>query len=55
MTADVQIWLDNPTQNFGWILIGNEVDANSSKRFETRETADPLLRPSLTIKYVPPE
>src|SRR5512134_2027039 len=24
MIADVQAWLDNPSTNFGWIVIGNE-------------------------------
>ena len=37
MVADVQSWLDNPAQNYGWILIGNETQIETAKRFATRE------------------
>ncbi|HKQ49007.1 MAG TPA: DNRLRE domain-containing protein [Phycisphaerae bacterium] len=53
LVADVQSFLDNPSGNFGWILLGNENEASSSKRFATREAADPALRPILTIEFVP--
>ena len=49
MVADVQGWLDNPASNFGWLLLGNESVAGSTKRFDTRESASP---PVLTIQYV---
>lgn len=49
MVADVQDWLDNPGNNFGWILIGNEAAQQSSKRFASRENAtDP---PQLIIAF----
>jgi hypothetical protein len=51
MTADVQDWLDNPSGNFGWILIGNEGPNRTSKRFDTRENANASNRPALTIFY----
>ena len=55
MVADVQAWLDAPASNHGWILIGDEAgDSNTGKRFETRSTSNPLLRPSLTVKYAAP-
>ena len=50
MVADVQAWLDNPASNFGWLLLGNESDLGSAKRFDTRESASP---PMLTIQYIP--
>ncbi len=50
MVADVQDWLDNPTSNFGWILIGDET-ARSTKRFDSRESTNPSNRPVLTVEY----
>ena len=26
MVTDVQSWLDNPANNFGWLVLGNESD-----------------------------
>ena len=48
MTADVQSWLDNPTINFGWLVLGDESAIATAKRFDTRESASP---PVLTIRY----
>ena len=48
ITADVQAWVADSTQNFGWILIGNEATTNSAMRFNSREGAD---SPTLTIRY----
>ncbi len=48
MVADVQSWLDNPSSNFGWLVLGDESTNATSKRFDTRESASP---PVLTIEY----
>ena len=48
MVADVQAWLDNPATNFGWLVLGDEFDILTAKRFDTRESASP---PVLTIQY----
>jgi hypothetical protein len=53
LIADVQAMLDAPAANFGWILIGDESAASTAKRFDTREHADPLLRPRLEVQYTP--
>jgi hypothetical protein len=50
MRADVQSWLDDPASNFGWLVLGDEVDILSAKRFDTRESASP---PVLSIIYRP--
>ena len=50
MVADVQSWLDNPANNFGWLVLGDESGSGTSKRFDTRESASP---PVLTIEYTP--
>jgi hypothetical protein len=54
LVADAQAWLDTPASNFGWLLLGNEGAVQSVKRFDSRENADPLARPALTIEYTPP-
>jgi len=54
LVADVQDMLDNPSTNFGWILIGDESSTlTNAKRFGTRESAAATV-PSLTIDYEDP-
>lgn len=55
LVADVQSWLNNPAQNFGWIMVGRESSGRSTKRFDTRENASVNFRPALTIEYTIPE
>jgi hypothetical protein len=50
MRADVQSWLDDPASNFGWLVLGDESEISTAKRFDTRESANP---PVLTIIYRP--
>jgi hypothetical protein len=51
LVADVQTWLDQPADNHGWLLRGNEAAAQTVKKFESRESTDPAFRPALTIQY----
>jgi hypothetical protein len=53
MVADVQSWLDTPSANFGWILINNETEQPTAKRFDSRQHGDPSVRPKLVINYAP--
>ena len=53
LAADVQSWVNNPSSNFGWILIGDESTITTAKRFASREDPDPLDRPQLTVTYTP--
>jgi spore coat protein A len=53
MAADVQGWLDTPANDFGWIVIGNEVDSRVVKRFNSDENSDTTRRPELTIDFTP--
>ena len=48
MVADVQSWLDNPANNFGWLVLGDESAIATAKRFDTRESTNP---PVLSIEY----
>ena len=54
LIADVQAWLDDPSSNFGWVVIGNEEDNKSTKRFDTKESEDGVDGPALTITYAMP-
>jgi hypothetical protein len=51
LVADVQSWLDNPQNNFGWVLIGNESVPQTAKRFDTRENIETSFRPALSVQY----
>ena len=55
MVADVQHWLDNSAQNFGWILIGDEGQNETAKQFATRENTDSggANKPELVVNYTP--
>lgn len=52
LVADVQLWLDQPAQNFGWMLMTQaESEIFSARRFASRE--DPFRAPSLVIDFTP--
>ena len=51
MIARVQDWLDHPSANFGWIVIGNEATSRTAKRFDSREVVPASTRPALTVDY----
>lgn len=50
LVADVQGWLDDPSSNFGWILIGDESAFASSRKFGSREST---VGPVLAVTYIP--
>jgi hypothetical protein len=54
MRADVQRWLADPATNFGWLLRGEEGSPRSVRRFDSRESATPAHRPTLTVFYSMP-
>ncbi|HSH39164.1 MAG TPA: PQQ-dependent sugar dehydrogenase [Chthoniobacterales bacterium] len=49
LVADVQSWITNPDTNFGWVIVGDEVNASNAQRFNTRENAS--NPPRLTVTY----
>ena len=51
VVADVQAWVDAPSSNHGWLLIGDEVNFGSMKWFATRDHSLPAQRPVLTVEY----
>jgi FtsP/CotA-like multicopper oxidase with cupredoxin domain len=54
MLSDVQDWLDNPADNYGWIIIGDEGATRTSKRFDSRTSSIVSQRPQLTVDFTPP-
>ena len=53
LVADVQGWVNDPSSNFGWLLISeDEVSPETARRFGSRE--DPSHPPVLTINYTLP-
>jgi hypothetical protein len=56
MLVDVQGWLDNPAANCGWLLLGNESQGLTVKRFNSGEsTTAPNVPPVLSVRYLIPE
>lgn len=54
MVADVQSWLDDPSTNFGWVLLGDEEGAApTAKRFDSRENETIEYRPRLAVEFTP--
>lgn len=54
LIADVQLWVNSPLNNFGWIILGDEVTIQNSRRFNTREHTTGV--PVLSIDYtLPPD
>jgi hypothetical protein len=54
MVADVQAWVDAPSSNHGWILLGDEETDQSAKRFSSRNAPTASVRPRLVVEYGPP-
>ena len=53
MVENVQRWIDQPSDNFGWLIRGPESVPATAKRFDTRENPTPSLRPRLTVVFTP--
>ena len=51
MIADVQNWVNNVSSDYGWIMIGDESELATAKRFDTKENPNPSVRPKLIVTY----
>jgi len=51
MVSDVRYWLSHPERNFGWLLMGDEGNGGSVKRFDSRTAPNGNQHPMLTIEY----
>lgn len=54
LVADVQSMLEDPANDFGWVVIGNEDTTSTTKRFDTREDTIPSFRPTLEVEFTVP-
>jgi len=50
LVANVQDWLDNPGNNFGWMVIGDEDTPTNARRFGSSEGGSP---PQLVVDFTP--
>lgn len=55
LVSDVQSWINGTAGNFGWILEGDEgtlvTDKGANRIFDSRESATPALRPTLSVDF----
>jgi hypothetical protein len=51
VATDVQGFLDRPSQNFGWMLKGDELNSNSAKKLDSRESVTAANRPTVHINF----
>lgn len=51
LIADVQDWVNNPLSNFGWAVLGNEVDYQTARKFASREYEIISARPELIVEF----
>jgi len=55
MLDDLNSWLLDPDQNFGWLLMGFEDGAMNAHRFHSREHPEVETRPRLRLVYRAPD
>jgi hypothetical protein len=52
LISDVRGWLDNPSSNFGWMLVSaDEVTPATFRGFYSRQTATAAFRPQLSVTF----
>ena len=51
LATDVQYWVDNPSENYGWFLLGNEQGVMNARRFFTRESGNDDGVPTLRVTF----
>lgn len=51
LVADVAAWVQQPSQNFGWLLLNDESKPATVRRFFSREASTPANRPTLRVDY----
>lgn len=54
LAADVAMWMQNSSSNFGWVVIGDETINQTSRRFDSRNGAVPANAPHIIVNYTPP-
>ena len=54
INTTVQLWLDQPLQNFGWLLKTDELTPYLAFRIDSREAPAPGIKASLVVSYLLP-
>lgn len=54
MASDVQHWLDNPGDNYGWILRSDTESQRSARRYLSRQNPNAALHPRLVLNFEGP-
>ena len=54
LIADVAFWVSNPASNFGWILLNDESNIGTTRKFSSRQASNPALWPQLAISFSTP-
>ena len=51
LKEDAEFWIKSPSENFGWIIIGDETKSPTAKRFISRNSTDHDFHPRLAVEY----
>lgn len=55
LVDDVQGWVDAPSSNHGWMLIGTESGTQNASRLASRQVGDAAARPRLVVSWQLPQ
>lgn len=53
LVTDIQSWIDDPSSNVGWILIGDEGVPGTARQFASSENSNAIYLPTLTFVTAP--
>lgn len=51
LTALAQRWVDQPTENHGFLLLTPAASGNNEKKFASKENENPAFHPTLVVSY----
>ena len=51
---EVQMWVDEPSTNFGWVVLGTEGSRKTAKRFDSKDHDTEANWPTLTVTFAEP-
>ncbi|WP_223789392.1 DNRLRE domain-containing protein [Marinicella meishanensis] len=55
LIADVTTWVQNPAENHGWIILGDEANLGNARGMGSADNLNSNARPVLTIEYTDPD
>lgn len=51
LTSDMQTFLNNPSTNFGWLVLGDETTTQTIRRFDSSERTVTSFLPTMTVTF----